>query len=290
MDLFFVLSGFVLMHVYGKRSMTPWGFTVVRLIRLYPIYAFGLLIGLIVNLGGHGAGVSFIMGAFFIPQQHELLYPLNGVSWSLVDEIVVNVIFGFMLARRIGISWLLVASLSVSAALLIFQPLQLRDINAGWTASTWIIGFLRATFSFSLGVILYRYAKKLPSVNGWWIIVGILIVFGIPDATHRAILPVLAIPLLLPLSVLLGTSARATGMSARIFEWLGGISYALYAVHFPILYFVVRFCGTNKGPIVAGALTSVGVAHVLAKYADPPARRWLARFIKPRIISAPTPG
>jgi peptidoglycan/LPS O-acetylase OafA/YrhL len=28
-DLFFVLSGFVLMHVYGKRSMTPWGFTVV---------------------------------------------------------------------------------------------------------------------------------------------------------------------------------------------------------------------------------------------------------------------
>ncbi len=283
-DLFFALSGFVLMHVYGNRKVTAWGFTILRLIRLYPMYAFGLLLGLIAYLGEPGTGFSFILGAFFIPRAHGNLYPLNGVSWSLVDEIAVNIIFGFMLGRQIPVGWLLLASMCVGAAVFCFQP-HLRHVNGGWTVANWPIGALRAAYSFSLGALLYRFAKRLPSVNGWWLIAGILLTFSIPDIT-RAIVSPLVIIFVVPLTVLAGSSAHVGKWSARIFEWLGGISYALYAIHRAILHAIERFLGDTRGLHVAGLVVCIILAHVLTEYVDPPARRWLSSFNKP----APRPA
>jgi peptidoglycan/LPS O-acetylase OafA/YrhL len=280
-DLFFALSGFVLMHVYGKRAMSPQAFIAVRLIRLYPIYAFGLLIGLLSHLGESGAGVSFLMGALFIPHVQGNLYPLNGVSWSLVDEIVINVIFGFMLARRISIEWLLAASLAAGAVLLVFDPHQVLHINGGWTASSWLVGYLRAAFSFSLGVIIYRQAGRVPSVSGWWPIAGILILFGIPGAVHAPFISALAIAALFPLAVLVGSSPHIGGASAQLFEWLGRISYALYAVHIPVLHLSSRILGEGTSSRMAGLLAAIVTAHVLATFLDPPVRRWLASLRKP---------
>ena len=59
-DLFFMLSGFVLAQAYGARlagPLSPWGFIRLRLIRLYPLYLAGLVVGAAVGLidaGGPG--------------------------------------------------------------------------------------------------------------------------------------------------------------------------------------------------------------------------------------------
>jgi peptidoglycan/LPS O-acetylase OafA/YrhL len=48
-DFFFMLSGFVLRFAYQQRLDTGWSlsrFLRVRLIRLYPLYLLGLLLGL----------------------------------------------------------------------------------------------------------------------------------------------------------------------------------------------------------------------------------------------------
>jgi peptidoglycan/LPS O-acetylase OafA/YrhL len=48
-DFFFILSGFVLAHAYEDRllaEMTPTQFLCLRLIRLYPLYLIGTLIGI----------------------------------------------------------------------------------------------------------------------------------------------------------------------------------------------------------------------------------------------------
>ncbi len=284
-DLFFALSGFVLMHVYGNRWMTTLGFAVRRLIRLYPMYAFGLLLGLLAYFGEPGTGVSFLLGAFFIPHAHGHLYPLNEVSWSLVDEIVINIVFGYMLARRIPIGWLLLASVCAGACVFVFVP-HLRHINGGWTVDTWFIGVLRAAYSFSVGALLYRFARHLPSINGWWLIAGILLLFSIPDISRSAIVSPLAILLVVPITVLAGSSAHVGRLSSRIFEWLGAISYALYAIHRAVFHAVERFFGDAPGPLLAGFIVSIALAHVLTVYVDPPARRWLSTFNTARLSPA----
>src|SRR5262245_45457012 len=54
-DFFFVLSGFVLAHAYGERlqsQLSPWRFMCIRMIRLYPLYLLGLMLGLVLPMIG----------------------------------------------------------------------------------------------------------------------------------------------------------------------------------------------------------------------------------------------
>ncbi len=56
-DCFFILSGFALAHAYGAKLESGWSrsaFMRMRLIRLYPLYIFGALIGVLALLGQHG--------------------------------------------------------------------------------------------------------------------------------------------------------------------------------------------------------------------------------------------
>ncbi|TIW52974.1 MAG: acyltransferase, partial [Mesorhizobium sp.] len=44
-DLFFLLSGFVIAHAYDRKIESGMGFGTFRLIRLYPLYLAGTLLG-----------------------------------------------------------------------------------------------------------------------------------------------------------------------------------------------------------------------------------------------------
>ncbi|MEQ1607439.1 MAG: acyltransferase family protein [Hyphomonadaceae bacterium] len=58
-DFFFKLSGFALAHAYGAKLESGWSrsaFMRMRLIRLYPLYIFGTLIGALALLGQHWPG------------------------------------------------------------------------------------------------------------------------------------------------------------------------------------------------------------------------------------------
>jgi peptidoglycan/LPS O-acetylase OafA/YrhL len=51
-DLFFVLSGFVIAAAYDGRladgTLSPWRFSVQRFIRLWPLYLLATLLGLVI--------------------------------------------------------------------------------------------------------------------------------------------------------------------------------------------------------------------------------------------------
>ena len=60
-DFFFVLSGYVLAHAYGRAlasGLAPMTFMRMRLVRLYPLYLLGLLIALAALLAQRLAGWS----------------------------------------------------------------------------------------------------------------------------------------------------------------------------------------------------------------------------------------
>ena len=70
-DLFFLLSGFVLSFSYDERiaaGMSPAAFLMKRIIRLYPLYFLGIALGIAIALSDtirHRAGATG-MGAFLV--------------------------------------------------------------------------------------------------------------------------------------------------------------------------------------------------------------------------------
>ena len=112
-DLFFALSGFVIALSYSDKlasALSISGFVKRRLIRLYPLYIFGIALGLSIEVAralSTGSGfkisewaVEFGFNLFFLPSfQHEILFPLNLPAWSLFYEMAVNIIFAWVLWR-----------------------------------------------------------------------------------------------------------------------------------------------------------------------------------------------
>jgi peptidoglycan/LPS O-acetylase OafA/YrhL len=107
-DFFFALSGFVIAYAYDQKlaaGMTGVQFLRRRIIRLYPLFAVGLALGLlVVTIGRSFPGFTdnegpylaqFLAAAFFVPWisdaapgTAEASYtPLNGPYWSLLLEI-----------------------------------------------------------------------------------------------------------------------------------------------------------------------------------------------------------
>lgn len=107
-DLFFVLSGFVIAHSYGARlqnGMTNAEYIKRRIIRLYPMLVFSLLIGLpvFIEAGARGSrifrrGTSSLRRSItrFAPYIGELggpIFPSNPPAWSLFFEMVASLSF-----------------------------------------------------------------------------------------------------------------------------------------------------------------------------------------------------
>lgn len=107
-DLFFMLSGFVLARTYEARFAGQLGFATFmgrRLRRLYPVMAVGIMVGafaaraqglpsqwLLVHLAAQLLFIPIISGSVG-------LYILNGVQWSLALELLANAIHATVLRR-----------------------------------------------------------------------------------------------------------------------------------------------------------------------------------------------
>ena len=106
-DLFYLVSGFVVAHAYGER-LAKGGFfkdfVKTRLIRLYPLYLVGLAVGIIpaaysVVTDPHGWWTlhkfieAIVLGLFMVPMMPGLQATgtaLDGPIWTLVPELIAN--------------------------------------------------------------------------------------------------------------------------------------------------------------------------------------------------------
>lgn len=272
-DLFFVLSGFVLAHAYERRlrqGMELREFFVLRMVRIYPLFLVGSTLGVLL-------GESSWVATLLIPNlATRALFPDNAAMWSLLFELIVNLAFAAV-ALRLN-KRALVLILAVSGATLAFGTLNNgnADLGAFWNGS--VYGVARCVFGFTLGVSLFRirgarHAARRRTVLAWLLIPTLVTALAFSPA-HRALWDLACIFAVLPGVVWLGAGWEAP--RPRPMHWFGDISYPLYCIHLPVVELAVHD-HTPFGWIAPGLLLSAFGLDRL----DRRVRPWLLQRLRP---------
>lgn len=233
-DLFFVLSGFVLARAYDARFKTGLGwraFAVQRLIRVYPMYACGILIGLL--LAG-GSPTALLMLPDF--GGGDALYPMNIAMWSLAFELAVNLAYAATARRIGGIGLGLVLAISGSTVLAGGLTLGHLDIGGFWSNAA--LGLVRTVFGFTLGVALFRLRLGTGTVRRQtplaWLLFPLLFLLLAAQPVLGGLWDAACALILLPTIVWLGSIWELP--QRRLLGTLGDMSYPLYCIHMPLLW------------------------------------------------------
>jgi len=319
-DFFFVLSGFVIGYAYDnqwQRGMTAGAFLLRRIIRLQPMVVAGVVLGLIsfciqgcekwdgTQVSTTAIIISVVLALLMLPAMPGTLpevrgngemFPLNGPSWSLFFEYIGSIFYAFFLHRlnnRRLKAFVCVSGFAL-AAIAIGNGSGTYHLGVGWTADCgglWM-GLVRMTFSFSAGLLMSRNFVPIQIRGAFWICTAlIVIVLSIPyvGSTTRpmisnGVFDAACILFVFPAIVYIGASGRTTDIrSGRICEFLGMISYPVYAIHYPFMYLMYAWAWKNAygfDQVWPVALSIIAVVVILAwlftKYYDQPVRRWLS--------------
>lgn len=315
-DLFFILSGFVLTHAYAhhfESGLSVVDFMRLRLVRLYPLYLLAALVaaGLVVLLMLRGRVIdpitfaaTLLTAVLFLPTPPQLslnpipLYPLNPPAYSLFLELVVNLTFA-VLARRLN-GYVLAALVALGLAGML-QSLRLAGtISTGDAYDFWLFGFPRVAFSFFMGVVLYRIWRsdrlawwKPPS---WLPMAALLCVFALRG--DAALVEVVSSVLLLPVIVFASANTVSSGNFAWLCQLLGAVSYPFYALQAPIIYaceLASRFIFGRDlvtfgivGTMTVGALLFVTALVSIKVYDSPIRRRLMGKAVRRRELPRST--
>ena len=309
-DLFFALSGFVITRSYEETLLnartTSLLFMRNRYIRLYPLYALGLIIGLLgkssrsVNSPGHdalstaGIAIAFLLGTFVLPKpSHEgQIFPLNPPSWSLFIELMVNLFFASFLVRTSNRILLLIAGIALgSLALLQTAPYYL---DLGWSTPTFFGGIARVMWSFPIGMVMYRMTRGLKPRTTWFALVPLLLVILVlcyrGSANQTALWELVDVAIVFPVILLAGIALEPPKVLIKMFSLVGDLSYPLYILHSPFTFAFVRVLHrTNMQPIGVGLLFAgaVGLLSALAaRFYDRPLRSWMSQRLHSRYSAA----
>ena len=292
-DLFFLLSGFVIAKSYEQRFEAGLGvgrFMLLRLLRVYPLIFLGLLLGaawsLIVGDGSFNAlsAINFLILPVFFART---LFPFDGPVWSLLFELFANLAHVTIL-RRLGAIALLLVALS-SGALLMTAMIHFSSASLGSDPNTFIAGFARVGFSYVTGIILYRRIRSR-EVSEWRVplIVPIALLIGVlhgPPASFWAIERSAGIIFIIfPAILVISIHQRPTGRWATAMTWLGRLSFPLYAIHLPIVIFAAPLIAdqpqATRLPLWILFVFLIGAAALtLEQRIDLPLRRWLGGWL-----------
>ena len=185
-DIFFMLSGFVMAYAYDSRFESGMSFVTFikrRIIRLQPMVVLGSLIGMTLfymhasKLAPRVAETPFstlllftLLGVFMVPVSKSAeirgwgeMFPVNAPQWSLFFEYVAYLLYAFW-ARKFN-KKTLAYCVVVFAFLLLLHSIdcQKGSIAGGWKLdlNEMRIGFSRLLFPFFCGMLIFRCGCKI---------------------------------------------------------------------------------------------------------------------------------
>jgi len=276
-DFFFILSGFVILHVYdGEFSHRR--FLAKRFARIYPLHAVVTLLFIAVAVVGANPveGVwqsTFLLHAFSTTDG----LVLNGPSWTLSAEMFAYLLFALIPFRKTWIIGL--------ACVVTFIGAHILSLSLGKTAfihMTWDYGAFRIVPLFLLGMLLRRLTPDVSEPFAAAAGIAGLVLLGWIGTMQNAGYAILA-----PFVLLIVSGARLSNSNIvtnrKTLVYLGEISYSIYMVH--IFLIAIFFDYLPKFGIPTPHWFVISIALLVASSVsyhliEVPARRWINAHIR----------
>lgn len=317
-DLFFVLSGFLLAMNYAGRFAGGWSlgawldFLLHRLARIYPLYlvlvAASLAYSLVLYGGLHASApppalklsepAREVAANLLMVQSWGLGKSIDGVAWSLSTEWAAYLLFPLLVALALfGRPRVALASALAAAAVVgVTVTLTMRDgaYHSGpldaYDGGT-LEPLLRCFGGFVLGLVTYRVAHspRAVAIAGHDLTIAAalgLLVAGLAAGVHDLLIYPLFALLVLGLFGNRGYVGRI--FACRPVYWLGVVSYSIYLLH-PYLVAPRSELEASletllprpwPGLVTAAAIYAVLFAASTFAYhgIEEPGRRWVRRM------------
>lgn len=307
-DVFFILSGFILAHVYLQGDHPPdyRRFLAARFARIYPAHLFILLamLGLVLTAPLLGVGLepgrfnlvhfveTLLLVQAWYPRETTVLW--NGPSWSLSAEWFVYLAFpiyawiGLRLRDR---PWIL-----VGWAIALFVVLDAYFIRAfdRVLPRAEDFGILRIVPEFLLGIGLYflgqRWSLSPRAASGAAALSTLVLLALMQVGADDRLIVAAAGPFILSLALLTKAGVRSVLSHPFMLFW-GEASFALYLVHIPVLMVWRNAAQTLFGwsgdyrmspwELAAMLALTLAAAAAIHLFVERPGRRILRRRLAP---------
>ena len=301
-DLFFILSGFVIFLNYRSHFETLTRqslgrFFVARFARIYPLHAFMMLAFLLNPLAQVFSSSGYVdivrydpiyfLLSLLLIQNWGFPFPLgwNVPAWSISTEAFAYLVFpafAFLVCKS-SPRVLVVAGLStvflLGLAVLYYATGQ-RSIGTGISSH----GVLRCTLEFLVGASLCRIYLAGQMTSRWWPValfagfIALVLLYTFAPVPDYLVMP--AAFALLILGLALADEGPIPLLNSHLLVFLGTVSYSTYLAHYFILDWVKFLLIQNDDPPL-----SVGIAFIAATlaasvvlyfYVEVPGRRLLS--------------
>ncbi|SFV09065.1 acyltransferase family protein [Pseudoduganella namucuonensis] len=309
-DFFFALSGFILGHAYDARMcdggrLAPSGFFMRRLIRLHPMVLVAMVVGVLGYLFDPFAGNAqrigpalspgmllltfclslLLLPAPTLPNYFGETHPVNGPSWTLLQEYIANVLYA-LFASRLGRKPHIVLCCA-SALALLWTAKRFGNLGYGWGWDHYWVAPVRLACPFLLGLLVYRMKLRIALPHPYAVLsLALVAVFAAPvfrayNWLYEAVCVIVVFPCILMAGAGADQGEDGRGWLARL---AGELSYPVYIVHYPFIYIFAHWNWSThpSRPVLAAAGVGMycGVtlfALALSRWYDRPLRAWLAR-------------
>ncbi|MCX2449672.1 acyltransferase [Pedobacter sp. PLR] len=255
-DLFFIMSGFIMMHVYSNhfknkiQAGSLKSFLVARFARVYPLHLFSLLLLVVIVRWVTDWGnppIIFEQPADILPNIFLLhsfgftnIYSWNIPSWSISAEWAAYLLFpviALFINKKKTVAVVLLVILVVVAyyAIMYLLP-RVNPINPAIPVphnlnTTFDYGYIRGIAGFTAGVLIYllyelRAVRKAFSSD----MASLLSIFAIIVSMHFSLNDGLTVFLfaILVLSFTANKGKIASFCNRKFLQFLGNISYSVY--------------------------------------------------------------
>lgn len=296
---FFVLSGFVLALCYSGTTWTARNvitFGMARVARIYPVYLLSLLI------------ISYYILRFLSlahvewPVKFSRLFTYAAVlqgwlrdpdigwntpAWTLSCELFFYVFLPVLLFCLRDRKWWKL-TLAFVVAQILPEVLYRAGMPHQWKPPLNLADFLAGIAAAYLYLAVRgRLANKGPRLYLPAAALGLFFIVSPHTLDRIAVLSTILRPLnaLLLVGLALSGGVVSRILSTTAAQYLGKISYAMYILHVPVLWWFgnlgpEQMRGLQSAVAVIYISTVIGTSAIAFKYVEVPANRWIRSWVK----------
>lgn len=298
--LFFLLSGFLMTHLYWGKKPTLHNlltYAISRAARVAPLYFLVVFFSFMIPYNIYNIEIYNIENIQVLIS-HLLFLHGNSILWTIPPEIQFYVLF--------GLSWSLVWHRRAMLPLVLFSVFIAAFLLKHKSGTVEIFGFpvtasiVKAIPYFTLGCIfggLYKHRKYLLAYQSNWYLFALLLLpmlypkifialFGFQHAMWNDV-GVLAMVGVVFFCIVFLVPDRNFLLENKAGDFFGKVSYSLYLLHLPVLVLLTRigWAGLGVLSLLAFVILASFIAWISFNLIEAPSRKAIRGMVAQQSVS-----